>query len=74
MIFKKEYKQLSKDVDKSENACQSAWSQLDKDTKKCYNIYADKDNKTIKDYYNKRKISHKKNEETKSENKDKNKK
>ena len=67
MQFKKEFKQLNhkKDDDKSENACQNAWSKLSRENKKVYNINAQTENKAIKECLNKLKNYHKKKEDKK---------
>ena len=64
-IFKKEYKQYKdgKDEDKSENAIQNEWSKLSKEYKNFYFINAEKDNKIIREYFNKLKFFQKKKED-----------
>ena len=54
-IFKKEYKQLNKgkDDERSENEVKNEWRNMPKELKKFYNINAEKQNKLIKESFNK---------------------
>ena len=70
-LFKKEYMQYKDCKENSENSCQSAWNKISKEMKKFYNINAIKENKMIREYFNKLKLYRKKKDNESNEKKEK---